>query len=84
MKRDIRKACSDYDSRFKDSKHGEGAFYTSDFIQIKDMVVEKVGSSRSINEWLYETIDIAIRAGFMIGFRYGMRNRRRATDEKRG
>lgn len=83
MQRDIKKSCDEYDRKFTGIPGStKGAFYASDFIQIKDLVLEKMGESRNISAFLYEAIDISLRAGFMIGYRCGRReNRRRPNVE---
>ena len=77
MQRDLKRACADYDSMTKKGKSNKGAFYVSDFVQIKDIITEKLGEKYSISDLLYEAMDVSLRVGFMIGYRCGQRSTRK-------
>ena len=63
----IKAECEQYDKQF--GSQNKDAFYVSDFVQVKNILLDKIGNSRSINLILYETIDTALKAGFMIGYK---------------
>lgn len=68
MARDIKQLTSEFDSSIK--KAGNDPFEVSDYVQIKDMVMEilkESDSMRSPNALLFHSADIALRAGYMIG-----------------
>ena len=70
MARNISDECKQYDDQFK----GENdAFDISDYIQVKDMVMDAMNGSRSINLFLYTATDTALKAGFMIGYKTAMK-----------
>lgn len=70
MTRNISDECKQYDDQFK----GENdAFDISDYIQVKDMVMDAMNGSRSINLFLYTATDTALKAGFMIGYKAAMK-----------
>ena len=70
MTRNIKEECREYDKRFSGDND---ELFVSDYIQVKDIVLEAMGDSRSINLFLYTATDTALKAGFMIGYRAGLR-----------
>lgn len=65
----IASAAAEYNRKFTNNKYGKGAFYASDFYEIKELA-EKSGGYYNT---LYTAIDLAITAGFMIGYRSAKR-----------
>ena len=61
MERDIKQIIKEFDNS------GADPFSTSDYLQIKDLVVKAMNGGRGINALLYHSIDYALRAGYMIG-----------------
>ena len=70
--RNIEKAISDYQAKFGNNTRN-GAYYTTDLLQIRDAVEGLTGGERD-----FELISMALQAGFMIGYRKGQ------TDAKKG
>ena len=68
MARSIRKAVADYDKATRKGRYG--AFYCSDFEEIKELATQNGGIS------FFEAVDIALKAGFMIGYRTAKRHDR--------
>lgn len=69
MKRDLQKAVQDYQKRYYNSRSNEGAFYASDFYQIKE-----ISGGGYDARTLYNAIGNALEAGFMIGYRKAQRD----------
>ena len=69
MKRDLKKAVQEYDKRYSKKDSGEGAFYASDIIQIKEM-----SEGNTAANLLFDAISNALKAGFMIGYRKALRD----------
>ena len=65
--RDIEKAITDYNKKFSNSK--KGCFYLRDIRKIHDMS----------NGDIYECINNALSAGFMVGYRLAKREKSAAT-----
>ena len=65
--RDINKAIADYKKKFGATNKG-GAFYATDLMQIRDTAE---GDTRGDRDFIL--ISNALRAGFMIGYRAGLR-----------
>ena len=63
--RNMIKAIDDYKKKFS-GKTAEGAFYTTDFMQIRDTAE---GVTRGDRDFIL--ISNALRAGFMVGYRKG-------------
>ena len=60
--RSMQKAIDDYKKKFTDSgNHNKGGFWASDMWQIKEISNSKI----------WECIQNALMAGFMVGYRYG-------------
>ena len=70
MTRNIKEECRQYDKQFSGDKD---ELFASDYIQVKEIVMDAMGDSRSINLFLYTATDAALKAGFMIGYRAGLR-----------
>lgn len=70
MTRNIKEECKEYDNLFKGDSD---LLQLDDYLQIKDIVMEAMNGSRSINLFLYTATDTALRAGAMIGYRAGLR-----------
>lgn len=66
----IASAVAEYNRKFTNNKYGKGAFIVSDFYEIKELA-EKSGGGYC--NTLYTAIDLAIKAGFMIGYRSAKR-----------
>jgi len=79
MKNRIPKAVQDYQKRFYGAGHNEGAFYGSDFYEVKE-AAEKIGGGAATT--LYEAIGTALEAGFMIGYRKAQRDCRKRQTKK--
>ena len=77
MARNIKEECREYDKRFSGDND---ELFASDYIQVKDIVIEAMGDSRSINLFLYTATDMALKAGFMIGYRAGLRDSKKNTE----
>ena len=67
MKNRIEKAAQDYKTQYYGKHSNEGAFYASDFYEVKE-AAEKIGGGGAATT-LYEAIGTALEAGFMIGYR---------------
>lgn len=65
MKRDITKSIEEYQKKFGGASN-EGAFYATDFMQIRDTAE---GVTRGDRDFIL--ISNALRAGFMVGYRKG-------------
>lgn len=68
MARDIKQLTKEFDNSIK--KAGNDPFEVSDYVQIKDIVVEileKSDSMRSPNALLFHSTDIALQIGYMVG-----------------
>lgn len=65
MKRDLQKYVEDYKRKFYGNEYNGGAFYVSDFYQITDMGTD-----------LFDLIDNALMAGFMVGYKKAKREKR--------
>ena len=63
MKRDIRKAVSDYE------KHGRSAFRVSDF----DQIIEIAKKSDRPADMVWNIVDTALKAGYEVGYRTAKR-----------
>jgi hypothetical protein len=74
MKNRIEKAAQDYKTQYYGKHSNEGAFYTSDFYEVKE-AAEKIGGGAATT--LYEAIGTALEAGFMIGYRKAQRDYRK-------
>jgi len=72
MERDLKKAIQEYDKRFNNAAHNEGAFYAMDCYKIKEM-----SKGNTIDSLLYDAISNALKAGFMIGYRKAQRDARK-------
>ena len=75
MKRSIKKEIDDY-YKLRDKKGCNfGVFYVSDVEQLKKIATDKGG----INFWniLLEAICSSLQAGFMVGYRAGLREAKR-------
>ena len=70
MTRNIKEECKEYDKHFSGDND---ELFASDYIQVKDIVLEAMGDSRSINLFLYTATDTALKAGFMIGYKAAMK-----------
>lgn len=70
MERSIKEACEQYEEQFSGDKD---ELFVSDYVQVKDIVLETIGNERSINLFLYTTTDTALKAGFMIGYHAAMK-----------
>ena len=77
MARNIKEECREYDKRFSGDND---ELFASDYIQVKDIVLEAMGESRGINLFLYTATDTALKAGFMIGYRAGLRDSKKNTE----
>ena len=77
MSRDITKAIADYEKKFEGASGKNGAFYSDDLQQIREMATEPLGSSDRDYQLIYR----ALEAGFMVGYRKGKRenSKRRAA-----
>lgn len=75
MKRDLSKAIADYEALTRKKGGNFGAFYASDFEQLRNIAIDKGG----ISFWniLFYAIDAGLQAGFMIGYRAGRAEVRR-------
>ena len=71
MNRRIAKAANEYKATFGSKDGTNGAFYTSDYYEVKE-VVERI--SRGYADTLFNTITVCLQAGFMIGYRKGKRD----------
>ena len=73
--RDLGKYVADYKSQFmhKDN-HNKGALYQSDYTQIYQMSNDP---DKTIGGRLYNAIDNALMAGFMIGYKCAKREAKR-------
>ena len=69
MKR-IEKAVQDYKARYLKTSHNEGAFYASDYIDV-------INISGGNNATVWDLVNNALRAGFMIGYRKAQRDYRK-------
>lgn len=77
MKNRIAKAAADYKKLYHGRKDNEGAFYASDMHEVKEIAEMKEGYSNI----LYEAIETALEAGFMIGYRKALRDAKRKEKE---
>ena len=77
MKNRISKAAEDYKKLYYGRKNNEGAFYYSDIQEVKEIAEKKEG----YNATLYEIIETALEAGFMIGYRKAQRDAKRKAKE---
>lgn len=73
MKRDLQKAIQEYEKRFYHRTDNKGAFYAGDVRQILDM-----SKSDTTGGTLYNAIENALYAGYMIGYRTAKREGRRS------
>ena len=71
MKRNMQKAIDDYNALIKKKGGNFGAFYASDVEELKKITTDESG----INFWevVLEALWNGLRAGFMIGYRAGLR-----------
>lgn len=67
MERDLKKYIKEYDKNFGGGGN-RGKFYFSDFRQIREMTGR--GNGQDI---IFRTIDLALRAGFMVGYKCAYR-----------
>ena len=76
--RDLKKSIAEYRKKFCKTRTNEGAFYLTDFKQIMDLAQEQARDEGSnINGYYFHLIDNALMAGFMVGYRKGVRDQRR-------
>ena len=68
--RSMEKAINDYQAKFNGNT-GDGALYMTDILQIRDTVEGLTGGDRD-----FELISNALQAGFMIGYRKGVKDSR--------
>lgn len=66
MRRDLEKSIEAYEKKFYNATNNTGAFFTSDFYQIKELSTDSRGVAQ-----LWDAIRYALEAGFMVGYRYG-------------
>ena len=71
--RDIKRCIEQYEKKFGNDAHGNGAFYASDLQQIKEMAK---GNGKSDMAVLFDAIQYALEAGFQIGYRKGLKDAR--------
>lgn len=74
MKRNIQKTIDEYDQLIRKKGGTFGAFYIADYQQLKEIITEK-----DCND-LWDVIDDSLKAGFMIGYKAGLR----AAKQSRG
>lgn len=79
MKRNMQKAIDDYNALIKKKGGNFGAFYASDVEELKKITTDESGT----NFWevVLEALWNGLRAGFMIGYRAGLRE---ASKRNRG
>lgn len=70
MKRDLQKAVAEYKTKYYRRMDNKGAFYAGDVNQILNM-----SKSDTTSETLYNAIENALYAGYMIGYRTAKRER---------
>ena len=66
MTRDLKKSVEAYKKKFYNATGNTGAFYVTDFDQIKELATDSGGV---VSFW--DAIGYALEAGFMVGYRYG-------------
>lgn len=78
MARSMQKAIDDYNALIKKRGGTFGAFYTSDMEELKKIATDKGG----ISFWdiLFEAVWNSLQAGFMIGYRAGLRDSKKNTE----
>ena len=71
MKRNMQKEIDDYNALIKKKGGNFGAFYASDVEELKKITTDESGT----NFWevVLEALWNGLRAGFMIGYRAGLR-----------
>ena len=71
MKRNMQKAIDDYNALIKKKGGNFGAFYASDVEELKKITTDESGT----NFWevVLEALWNGLRAGFVIGYRAGLR-----------
>jgi len=71
MKRNMQKEIDDYNALIKKKGGNFGAFYASDVEELKKITTDESGT----NFWevVLESLWNGLRAGFMIGYRAGLR-----------
>ena len=72
MKRNLKKYITEYDKKYLNSKRNKGAFFVSDYYQIFSLSKDAAGGLD-----LWELIDNALKAGYMIGYRTAQRDERK-------
>ena len=79
MKRNMRKVIDDYNALIKKKGGNFGAFYASDVEELKKITTDESGT----NFWevVLAALWNGLRAGFMIGYRAGLRE---ASKRNRG
>lgn len=68
MRREIKRYVEEYDRVHFNPNTGAGAFYLSDFTQIKEL---------SGNSW--ELVNNALKAGFIVGYRKAQRDTKKSA-----
>ena len=76
MERDLKKYIKEYDKNFSGGGN-RGKFYFSDFRQIREMTGRGNGQ-----DTIFRTIDLALRAGFMVGYKCAYREIRKKAKEE--
>lgn len=74
MKNRIEKAAQDYKRKYYGKAGNEGAFYVSDFYEVKEAAEKSGGDPAGI---LCTAIETALQAGFMIGYRKAQQDYRK-------
>ena len=72
MRRNITKNIEEYNKRFGGTT-GNGAFYATDLMQIRDTAEDDTRGDRD-----FILISNALRAGFMVGYRKGQADAKKA------
>lgn len=75
MKRSMQKAIDEYHALLKAKGGNFGSFYTSDLEELKKIATDKGG----ISFWdiVFSAIGNSLEAGFMIGYKAGLREAKR-------
>ena len=78
MARSMQKAIDDYNALIQRRGGKFGAFYASDMEELKNIAIVKGG----INFWdiLFEAVWNGLQAGFMVGYRAGLRDSKKNTE----
>ena len=77
MKRNIEKTVNAYREKYYKSGTAKGSFYISDVMQVKALAKRESEPQGSALEILYNAITIGIEAGYMTGYRAGLRQNRK-------